>query len=382
MTPSIIPPRPEYMHPLPDFAPWLPDRILERRPAVEESLRAAFDLPADPALPLYRMMRHHLGWVDALGEERPDGDATRLLGILCVEAAAAQTSDAPDWAPEGAAEEAAQAQSEAAERSRDRAAAVELLGASIAVHEDIQTAAQRRNGQDAVWWTWGPAQAINAGDAFHALARLAILRKPGAPDETGHALAALAELDNAALAYYNGQHQDLQMQERVDVTEGQYMTMARTKHGALPGAALALGALVGGADEETAAKWRKAGVAIGAAAAMAKDYREIWGKGEAVNQGRALSKSKLYPVVVGLRHAAPAQRRELASLYVKRVMEPADLERVRAILEEAGVLRRIRDEMDDVIRSAVQALEKTELTLLAIDFWADVFDGMVGEPPR
>lgn len=380
MTPSIIPPRPEYMHPLPDFAPWLPDRLLERRPAVEESLRAAFDLPADPALPLYRMMRHHLGWVDALGEERPDGGATRLLGMLCVEAAAAQTSDAPDWAPEGAAEEAAQAQSEAAERSRACAAAVELLAASIAVHEDLQTAAQRRDGQDAVWWTWGPAQAINAGDAFHALARLAILREHG--DEPAFALAALAELDNAALAYYNGQHRDLQMQERIDVTEDEYMTMARGKRGAVYGAAFALGALAGGADEETAAKWRRAGVDIGTAAAMTRDYREIWGKGEAVEQNRALSKSKLHPVVVGLRRAAPAQKREIASYYVKRVMEPADLERVRAILEEAGVLRQIRDDMDHEIRSAVQALEKTELTLLAIDFWADIFDGMAGEPPR
>ena len=380
MTPPNIPPRKEYMHPLPDYAPWLPDRFLERRPAVEESLRAAFDLPADPDLPLYRMMRHHFGWVDAQGEERPDDGATRLLGMLCVEAASAQTSDAPDWAPEGAAEEAAAAQSAAAERSRECAAAIELLGASIAVHEDIQTAAQRRNGQDAAWWTWGPAQAINVGDAFHALARLAVIRKHG--DEPAFALAALAELDNAALAYYNGQRRDLQMQERIDVTEQEYMTMARGKHGALYGAALALGALAGGADEETAAKWRKAGVAIGTGAAMTKDYREIWRKGEAADQTRALGKSKLHPVVVGLRRADPAQKRELASLYVKRAMEPADLERVRAILEEAGVLRQIRDDMDVELRSANEALEKTELTLLALDDWGDIFDGMAGEPPR
>ena len=368
---------PDKILPFPDREPWLPERIQRRQPAVEEALRASFDLPGDPSLPLYRMMRYHLGWVDAAGEERAAPNPDRVLGMLCVEAASAQIRDAFDWEPEGSQEEAERLQGEAAERSLACAAAIELMGASVAAHEDLQTAAQRRNGQDALWGVWGPAQAINAGDGLHALARLTLLNASQEGADVALTLAALAELDGAALAYYQGQHQDLQMQERVDVTEEQYLTMARGKHGALVGAAMAMGALAGGADEPLAARWRASGVALGAAAAMARDYREVWGKGEA-ESGRALNKSKLFPVVVGLQRGTLKQKRALGAYYFKRVMEPGDMEGVRAILDEEEILRRMQGVMDHEARGVFQAIEH-DLTILAMDEWAHVFHGIIGE---
>ena len=368
---------PDKIQPFPDRTPWVHERLKRRQPMVEEALRASFDLPGDPSLPLYRMMRHHLGWVDAAGEERPGPAPDRVLGMFCVEAASAQIRDAFDWEPEGSQEEAERLQAEAAERSRECAAAIELMGASVAAHEDLQTAAQRRNGQDALWSVWGPAQAINAGDGLHALARLTLLNAPQREGGAALTLAALTELDNAAMAYYQGQHQDMRMQERVDVTEEQYLTMARGKHGALIGAAMAMGALAGGADDSLAAKWRAAGVALGTVMAMGRDYREVWGIGEG-ESGRALNKSKLYPVVVGLQHGTLAQKRALGAHYFKRVMEPGDLAGVREILDDKPLLRRMRDAMDVEMRAIFQAIEH-DLTLLALDDWHEVFHAIMGE---
>ena len=375
--PQLQPPT-RKMRPLPGRTPWIADRLKRRQPVVEDALRASFDLPGDPSLPLYRMMRCHLGWVDAAGEERPGPPPDRLLGMLCVEAASAQTRDAYDWEPEGSQAEAERLQEAAARRSRECAAAIELMGASVSAHEDLQTAAQRRNGQDALWSVWGPAQAINAGDGLHALARLTLLNAPQEDEAASLTLAALTELDNAAMAYYQGQHQDLQLQERVDVTEAQYLATARGKHGALIGAAMAMGALAGRADAETAGHWREAGVALGTAAAMARDYREVWGIGEP-ESGRALNKSKLYPVVIGLQHGTLTQKRALGALYFKRVMEPGDLEAARATLDEEPILRRMREALDIEMRKIFKAIEN-DLTILAIDDWGQVFHAIVGEP--
>ena len=336
-------------------APWTPDSLLAHQPLVEQALRVSLDLPKDPALPLYRMMRYQLGWVDSAGEQR-NAETFRWLGALCMEASASLGGGAEQCAPS--------------------AAAIELLGESAAVHEDMQTAAQHRAGQDAVWWVWGPAQAINAGDGLYALARLSILDTLDG-DAASRLPATLTELDTAALEYYQGQYHDLQLQERVDVTEQQYMRMARGKHGALMGGALALGAVAAGADEATTLAFREAGIAMGVASLIASEERVFWGEGE--ETGRALNKSKLYPVVAALQHGTLKQKRALGGYYFKRVMEPDDLTGIRSVLEEAGARDQTRTAIDEAKRSAIVALERTDLTLIQLDGWGEIANGLTGE---
>ncbi len=339
-------------------APWTPDSLRAHQPLVERALRASLDLPNDPTLPLYRMMRYQLGWVDAAGEDR-NMDAVRTLGALCLEASASLGGDPEQSAPS--------------------AAAIELLGASAAVHEDMQTAAQQRAGQDAVWWIWGPAQAINAGDGLYALARLSVLDTLSG-DAAARLPATLTELDTAALEYYQGQYHDLQLQERVDVTEQQYMRMARGKYGALVGGAMALGAVAAGADEATVLAFREAGVEMGVAALIASERRVFWNESAGEGTGRALNKSKLYPVVAALQHGTLAQKRALGGYYFKRVMEPEDLAGIRAVLEESGAQERTQTAQDKAMRASIVALEQTDLTMIQIDGWGEIVSALAGEP--
>ncbi len=339
---------------MPD-APWTPDSLRAHQPLIERALRAGLELPNDPALPLYRMMRYQLGWVDSAGEDR-NTETFRLLGSLCLEASLSLGGDLEQCAPS--------------------AAAIELLGESAAVHEEMQTATQQRAGQDAVWWVWGPAQAINVGDGLYALARLSVLETLSG-DAVARLPATLSELDTAALEYYQGQYHDLQLQERVDVTEQQYMRMARGKYGALLGGAMALGAVSAGADEPTVGAFREAGIEMGVASLIASEERLFWGEGE--ETGRALNKSKLYPVVAALQDGTLSQKRALGGYYFKRVMEREDIAGIRAVLEEAGARERTRTARDRAARSAIVALEQTELTLVQLDGWGEILNGLTGE---
>ncbi len=337
----------------------LPDLLDPHALIVEQALRASFALAPAPDIPLYRMMQHQLGWVDQAGEER-NAQQPRLLGSLCIEA---HNALAPDEPP----------------RAAPAASAIELFRESVRVHEDMQTAAQQRAGQEAVWWVWGPAQAINVGDGLHALALLTLMR---AKDDLGAdgALAATAVLDDAALQYYEGQFLDLQMQERVDVTETQHERMARSKHGALFGGALALGAVCAGAGDETVGAWRDAGVAIGAGALIAAEARVFWGDDAGDDAGRALNKSKLYPVVAALAGGSLAQKRELGAYYFKRVIEPGDLDGIRSILDAAGARDKTAQAVESARNSALETIEAAGADSSVLQRWQTITDALVCMP--
>ena len=156
------------------------------------------------------------------------------------------------------------------------------------------------------------------------------------------------------------------------------MRMARGKYGALVGGALALGAVAAGADDATVLAFREAGIQMGVAALIASEERLFWGEGG--ETGRALNKSKLYPVVAALQHGTLAQKRALGGYYFKRVMEPDDLAGIRAVLEDTGARRQTRTVLDQTKRSAIEALEETELTILQLDGWGEIVNGLTGEP--
>ena len=125
--------------------------IEELSAQVEDALR---DAVAGRDLPLYDMMAYHLGWTGDPGEPGPVRPRLRALGALCLLACRAAGGDARLALP--------------------AAAAVELVVNFCEIHADVQAGAPVRGVRETVWWKWGPAQAINAGDGMHALARLTL----------------------------------------------------------------------------------------------------------------------------------------------------------------------------------------------------------------
>jgi hypothetical protein len=94
----------------------MPDVIQAHRPEVESALRAQI-YRASNKLPLYRMIQYQLGWVDESGSDDTLLSLPRFFGGICMEAAGAGVSNRPGCA----------------------AAAIELLTASLTVHEEMQS---------------------------------------------------------------------------------------------------------------------------------------------------------------------------------------------------------------------------------------------------
>ena len=303
--------------------------------SIEAALRASLQ---DRSQPLYRLMEYHMGWVDEQGIAQAPPAAPRLHASWCLLTCALLGGDT--------------------DRALPAATAVELVHHFSLIHDDIQNGNPERDHRPSVWWHWGPGQAINAGDGLHALARLALFRLScvGVPDDT--VLGATRVLDQACLALCEGQYTDLVLQDRIDVTRSAYMRMAEARTGALLGCAGQLGALLAGASEETQTAVATAGRKIGLALQVHREISNLWGHSSTTQPpGDILNKSKTLPVVYALEQGNLRTKRELGTLYLKRVLEPTDVPGLLSILDGVGARDFCRQLVRDTFDEAQALLE-------------------------
>ena len=276
------------------------------------------DLLSTRQMALYRMMAYHLGWEDEQGNARLSMTRDRSHGVACLTACHAVGGDPEVGLP--------------------AAASVELVNSFCQIHDDVQGGLPQRYDRDAVWWVWGPAQAINAGDGMHALARVAIFRLQDRGASPEVAFRAVQLLDEASLELCEGRFQDLEAQERIDLDVDGCIKIASSKTGALYACAMKLGALAAGGDDKVIDALGVCGGKLGLAVQIRRDLQELWNgdAGESKPSPEVLNKKKLLPVVYALEKATISEKRRMGEIYFKRVLAPEDVATVRQVLEELG----------------------------------------------
>lgn len=232
----------------------VPAPLARYRRDVDAFLKSFLD--RDSCGRLTRMTRYHMGWEDEDGrpaENAGKGLRPSLLLLAC-------EAVGGDW-----------------RRAIPAAAAVELVHNFSLIHDDIQDCDTERHHRPTVWSVWGEAQAINAGDALLALARLALLRlhEEGVPSAA--VLQAARALDERTLEMVEGQVMDLAFEGAGHVGLDEYLSMIEKKTGALFACSFEIGALVGGCEAETAEMLGRAGLLLGRAFQIRDDMLGIWG---------------------------------------------------------------------------------------------------------
>ena len=106
-----------------------------------------------------------------------------------------------------------------------------------------------------LWKLWGIGQAINAGDALFAAAQLALLRLNLSPELN---LRLVESFNRMTIEIVAGQVLDLGFEGRDDVADD-YLRMIAGKTSAIVRYAAWAGALVGGAEDETAGQFAEFG---------------------------------------------------------------------------------------------------------------------------
>ena len=315
-------------------------RYEEYRQGVEEELRSVFDGREGF---LYNLLRYHLGWVDQQGMPQDTEPVLHFQGGVALASCEALGADFRQALP--------------------AAAGVELVHHFTLVHGEVQAGRAEDPDRPSIWWVWGPAQAINAGDGLHALGRTAMMRMAGNGTAPDRVLRAVRSLDTACLRLCEGQYMDLEFQDQMMVTDSAYTDMVNRKAGALVGCAAESGALAAGAPDSHADALHKMGVNFGAAWQIAQDIGQLWGeRGDGVTPSNIINKKKSLPLIHALEHGSISAKRELGGLYMKRVLEPQDAGRLVAILEETGSRAVAEDRARELVDAGLSAASVSGLS--------------------
>lgn len=294
-------------------------RVLTRHlPAIEAALQDAIGTGESP---LVHAARYVMGWEDENGATTQN-QGKRIRPALCLFAAEA-FGGSVDAAMPGA-------------------IAVELVHNFSLVHDEVQDRDAERHHRPTAWRIFGDGQAINLGDHLYTTA-IAALTAPGPNVE--RRMAALGVLNGAIARMIQGQWEDLAFESRDDIAVADYLRMAAGKTGALLGAPLEMGALLGGASTDQAAAVGRWGNEVGLAFQAWDDYLGTWGDPTSTgksNDNDIARRKKTLPIVHGLAHSTA--RTLIMTAYRKPgELTRAEIDGITSALSEIGADRACRD---------------------------------------
>ena len=302
---------------------------------------------------LYDVLRYHLGWTDQAGQTVAGVSPLNFHAAIVFAACDALGNDFHQAAP--------------------AAAAVELVHNFTLVHGDVQSARPVAEDRPSVWWVWGPAQAINAGDGLHALGRITIMRLAQRGVSAERVLRSVLALDRACLSLCEGQFLDLDFQDQLMVTSRAYYDMIGRKTGALAGCAAEIGAVAAGAGDAACDGFQRAGRSLGMAWQVSLDVADLWGRsGDGMTPGNLLNKKKSLPLIHTLENSPVSTKRELGNIYAKRVLEPDDAARIIAILEDANARDFAEDKAAQLVQEALAGFQSAGVSDEGLDFIRDL----------
>ena len=292
---------------------------------------------------LYDMLRYHLGWIDQQGQAQENLLPLSFQPVLALAVCRAISGEIEPALP--------------------AAAGVELIRNFTLIHGEVQSARFESQERPSVWWVWGPAQAINAGDGLHALGRTTIMRLAQRGVAPEAVLRAVETIDRACLALCEGQYMDLDFRDQTLVTSAAYFNMVELKSGALAGCSAELGSIAAGVTGEQIAQLKEFGKGLGTAWQITADVADMWGgQGDGMTPSNALNKKKGLPLVHALETSSPAAKRELANIYMKRVLEPEDLSQLVNLLDQSRSREFAEAKARELVDQAKEHLKNRDLS--------------------
>jgi len=240
------------------------------------------------------------------------------------------------------------------------ALAVELFHNFSLIHDDIMDDAPLRRGKQTVHEKWDVNTGILSGDALLILAYQLF---ENYDPELFRKLAGL--FSKTAMEVCEGQQFDMDFETRNDVSIDQYLTMIRFKTAVLVGAALKMGAMIGGADEADQQRIYDFGVSLGVAFQLQDDYLDAFGNPETFGKqvgGDILANKKTYLYLKALELSGDEAAQELQGLFNgSGASDHEKISRVKALFEQAGATTAIKNAIAQYTSDAYGQLEGMEI---------------------
>lgn len=245
-----------------------------------------------------------------------------------------------------------------AEKAMKAALGIETFHNFTLLHDDVMDKSEMRRGRPTVHTRYDENSAILSGDTMLTLAT-----KYVSEVEDDKLRKVLDTFNTMALRVYEGQRLDMDFENADHISLESYLEMIEGKTGSLLGAAVKIGAIIGGASEKDAELMYDYGVMTGLAFQIQDDWLDTFGDSTTFGKpigGDINNAKKTYLYV-----AAMAEGGQNVEALRSAYQIPAGEVRVKAvtrIFEKLGMNEKCRKAVGHYSAKALKALNATSLS--------------------
>lgn len=239
--------------------------------------------------------------------------------------------------------------------------AIEMFHNFTLVHDDIMDAAPLRRGFETVHKKWNLNTGILSGDA------MLILAYQYFENYEPVVFQQLAKLfSKTAIEVCDGQQLDIDFETRNDVNIPEYIYMISLKTSVLIGAALKMGAIVGGATDTEAQKLYDFGLNLGIAFQLQDDYLDTFGDPKTFGKqvgGDIIENKKTYLYLKTLELSSTEDQQKLLALYnTSDVDTDTKIETARLLFEKSKSPEHLKTQLEHYTKIAFDIVEQMKIT--------------------
>jgi geranylgeranyl diphosphate synthase type II len=238
------------------------------------------------------------------------------------------------------------------------ALAIEIFHNFSLLHDDLMDKADLRRGSETVHIKWSANTAILAGDAMVIESYKYISKAPNK-----YLPELLKVFSDTAMDICIGQQLDMDFEQRMDVTEDEYLNMIRLKTAVLIGCSLKLGAIVSDASVEDLEALYQFGINLGLAFQLKDDLLDVFGDFKTFGKkpgGDILSNKKTYLLIKALKSSDEKQKAELEKWLTAEEFDP---------VQKINAVKNIYDELK--LRVLVESLIE-KYYLASLDYLSSI----------
>lgn len=246
------------------------------------------------------------------------------------------------------------------ERVMPTAVGLETYHNYTLLHDDLMDKADMRRGMPTVHRKWDDNTAILSGDSMLVVA---FQRVAQCPAENLQDILSLFTV--TALEIGEGQQYDMDFENRMDVTEDEYIEMIRLKTSVLLACAVKMGAIMAGASDEDAKNLYAFGEKLGLAFQLQDDLLDVYGDpkvfGKAIG-GDITSNKKTYMLINAILRANNEQREELIKWITTDNFDKEEkIKAVTKLYNKIGIRQLCEKKINDYFAEALTYLEKVNV---------------------
>jgi geranylgeranyl diphosphate synthase type II len=222
------------------------------------------------------------------------------------------------------------------------------------MHDDVMDKADLRRGELTVHKKWGENTAILSGDTMLILAY-----KYLAKSNSQYLNELLDLFSQTASGICDGQELDMQFENRLDVTEDEYLEMICLKTAILLGGCLKSGAIIGGASGDDQQLLYDFGINLGLAFQMQDDLLDVFGDSSVFGKkigGDILCNKKTYLLVNALNTSDEKVKNDLLYWLNVKDNDEVKIKSVTRIYEQLYLKEKTRDKMEQYYQTAIHTL--------------------------